>query len=596
MCGVAAICAVEPMPQSEAMPRLAAGIGSLRHRGPDGSGHWLSPCGHAVLGHTRLAIVDPLDRSSQPMLGERFVLSFNGEIYNAPDLRRALLAERCSFSTTSDTEVLLVAIERLGFERAIDAARGMFAVIAWDRSERTLWAATDHAGMKPLAYREDAAGLTLASDCDALRAMLHEQPALDIESMALMLQIGSIPAPRTIWQGVRKLGPGELLSWRPGERASVHRWWQPPSAIDPDSPRQWLDDAWPAIAGEHLLADVPLGLFLSGGIDSTAVACALPTNGHRPTALTLAMAGAHDESPVAAATAADLGLAHERIDFGSLDLDALLLRAARAYDEPQAYGALLTMVAIAEAARTHRKAVLAGDGGDEAFAGYAWHGYEHRQTKAPTPIDLGPDVPASDRHAALRSLAGSHELLGYQSAVFPRWHPLELAHLLSPTSLGFDERVPLAILEEADEPSLPAPRRWQRLDLRLFCASSILPKVDRGSMAVGLEVRTPLLDRRVLEWALARPVAEEPGSKAPLRRWLAGRVRPDALSRPKQGFSLRIDGDAPWTSRLGMIDRSTLASMLHPSWRSFVTPDAPFAEARAYGLCMLAAWLSERVA
>lgn len=611
MCGVLAIASDQALNPDERS--ISRAIARLSARGPDAQGRWTDKAGTVTLGHTRLAIVDPSPAGSQPMHDGVRGLSivFNGEIYNAPDLRLKL--ERCGerFEGTSDTEVLLKALGAWGVERTLDALRGMFAFVLWNEQERRLDAAVDHAGMKPLAWSFSGGVLRLASDCDALRALLPDNPRPDAHSLCLLLTTGSIPWPRTVWEGVSKLGPGQRLCWSPGRQPEVSHWWSPPVEIDRsiEDADAWFESEWPGVLADHTLGDVPIGLFLSGGIDSACVAAGLAEAGHRLTCLTLGLSGKDDESRAAAETARMLGLPHEVVPFAAPDVDTVLAQAAEAYDEPQAFGAILTATAIARAARERGKVFIVGDGGDEAFAGYTWHGYrfEHRGRE-----DLGealdamvadPGATGEQRTRALESLARRSELIGYMQAVFPRFHPAEAAAIFAPTDVRFTLHDYAAQAHAADTPGLAHPRRWQRQDILNFCASSILPKIDRASMGVGLELRAPFLDRRILDRALALPLGPDESddgprtSKGVLRRWIRPRLGDAVLSRPKQGFSLRLGEKDVWRKRLGTVEDSPLgrSGVLHERWRDFIAPDAPFAESRAQALCFLAAWSQGRL-
>lgn len=601
MCGVL-VCAgagVQP-------PGWDAALERLSRRGPDGRGTWSAPSGLALLGHARLAIQDLSDAGAQPMAapGGRIALTYNGEIYNAPDLRLDLEAAGRVFRSRSDTEVLVHGYLEWGFDGLLERIAGMFALAIWDDDRRELLAAVDPAGMKPLTWSTARGRLYAASDCDALRLILPERAGLDAEGLCHVLCHGYCPAPGTVWRGVRKLGPGQALRWRPGEASpTIWRHWSAPEAVGEASPP--LEAFWDSVVREHLLSDVPVGLFLSGGLDSAAVGAALSNAGRSDVAcFTLALAGADDESPAAAETAAHLGMPHLSVSLSaSAALDELSF-AACAFDEPQAYGALLTATAVARASRVHGKVMLAGDGGDEAFAGYTWHrrvpgpsnGSDHAMLAARAgAIDADGDT----RARALRSLASLSFLHGHLQAVFPRFHPAEARTLLAPLSARYDEHVYAAWASEHDRPGLPWPRRAQRLDLMTFCAGSILPKIDRSSMAVGLELRAPFLDRRVLTWSLSRPVEAGEGheaSKPALRQYLRGRVPPGVLSRPKQGFSLRLEDPEIWVKRLPQVGGSRLVrdGVLAPGWDRAVAPDAPCRNARAFALCMLAAWYEGR--
>jgi asparagine synthase (glutamine-hydrolysing) len=385
----------------------------------------------------------------------------------------------------------------------------------------------------------------------------------------------------------------------------LFRHWEPPEATqDPDSQRPF-DDLWSEVVAEHLVSDVPVGLLLSGGLDSTAVALAIANSKPRVCCTTIALPGSADESPAAAQTAAMLGLPHSRVALGVQDVPALLSDAAAAFDEPQGFGALLTMTRVAQAARARGKVVLAGDGGDEAFAGYTWH---RRSINRPPTTDATAAAQTADpfadntvREAALQDLAAHSYAHAHLQAVMPRFHPAEAQSLLAPLGARYNEHLYASWLAEEDRKDLPHARRAQRLDLLGFCAGSILPKVDRAAMGVGLEVRTPFLDKRLLSWALAQPASpvelDAATSKPVLRTFLAGRVPEGTLSREKQGFSLRLSRADVFTSMEDWLAQTKLmtSGVLNEHWRGFVGPGSPSREARMFALCMMAAWAEVRL-
>ena len=573
----------------------------LGRRGPDSGATWRSRCGRVRLGHTRLAINDLSDAGAQPMVHGRVALVFNGEIYNAPALREQLESHGARFSSRSDTEVLLHGYEAWGLPELLERIIGMYAFVIWDGETGELCGAVDPAGMKPLVYSCTGGRFYAASDCDSLRLILPSAPALDGTGLCHVLCLGYCPAPWTVWQGVRKLGPGRAFRWRAGEASPrIWRYWSPPTEIDGTD--EGFDELFESVVGEHLLSDVPIGLFLSGGLDSSAVALALSRLGRSIQCLTLGLEGEHDESAAAEATAVALDHPHRTARLEADDLDGLMHRYADAYDEPQGFGALLTATRICEAARQRSKVMLAGDGGDEAFAGYTWHASEPRSAAPATDLDTldqrvaRADADGRTRVAALESLAGLSFTHAYLQSVMPRFHPAEAAAMLAPIGAEYDARVYAGWAREYDEPTLPWPRRAQRIDLGTFCAGSILPKMDRASMAVGLELRMPFLDRRVIEWALTREPVRSEASKPTLRRYLRGRVPAGVLERPKQGFSLRVGGPSTWTDRLASVGQTKFgAKVLVKDWAGFVGPDAPNRAGRAHMLCMVAAWAEERI-
>lgn len=660
MCGILTIARSRPVEGPVLSERsLAGAMDRLARRGPDGRGVYQSPDRRVLLAHTRLAIQDLTAAGAQPMADDpdqpRVVVTYNGEIYNAPALRRELERDGFAFRSHSDTEVLVRGYRRWGFRGLLERIRGMYALVLLDQRELaapTLYAAVDHAGMKPLVWWFDPNGkpagarLAIASDCDALLAALAEDPGfdrrLDGQALAHLLSIGYIPAPWTAWRGVRKLGPGEMFTWRPGGMAMpmIERHWTPPDAlkaqpapgVDTSEP---LESLFRTVTDEHMISDVPVGLFLSAGLDSSAVALALAQTGHADdlTACTLSPAGVDpliDEAPTAAALCKLMMMRHRVVRFGPEDLGTTLDHAADAFDEPQGFTALLTAVRIAREMRLGAgsargpSVVLAGDGGDEALAGYPWHSAQphaaslhdwREPEREARPRAHGhvesvtlarPDADPSSRAAARRELAGRSFVHRYLCRVFPGFHPAEARTLLAALEPEYDDRVYADWLARSDAPHLPNPRRAQRLDILGFCAGSILPKLDRAAMSVALELRAPFLDQRILDHALCRavdPRETQPASSKPVLRDMLARasaarlVPPEVLTRPKQGFSLKMPGATTFQS----LARERLPSsrllrdgILRRDWLAFFPADNDAREVRAFTLAMLAAWYERR--
>ena len=604
MCGIAAIFGPGASGDVSLAAGKAAAMDSLARRGPDGRGEWsCARTGEAWMGHLRLAVVDLSSGGAQPMAtpDARFALVYNGEIYNAAALRSELKHAGASFASTSDTEVLLHALRTWGVRDAIERLRGMFAFALWDARTRTVHAAVDHAGMKPLYWAVEGGRLFVASTVDTVRALGATARGVDPVSVSHVLCHGYIPPPSSIWRGVFRLAPGTAMSWRVGdENPSVWRHWEPPTETR-GSGTPW-ESIWEPVVRDHFESDVPVGLLLSSGLDSTAVALGSVRSGRRPKCVTLGLSGMDDESPAAARTAAAMGLEHASAEVDGSDVPGLIARAAEAFDEPQAYGALLTMTAVAGAARERAKVFLSGDGGDEALAGYTWHREPppaagardtHAQQRAAERVALA-EATGAERTVALDLLAKTSPLHAYAQRVHPLFHPAEAAAL---SGAAYGDDAYLAHLRESARPGLPWPRRAQAMDLMTFCAGSILPKVDRASMHVGLEVRCPFLDRRVLEWSLGRPREPEGAPpKSVIRAYLRAHVPGEVLTAPKRGFSLRTD----WSAHEGTLRAGIAASRLvgdgvvRADWDRFCSPDAPYARRRVFALAMLAAWYERR--
>ncbi len=631
MCGLGVIVSGTPIELDRIQrARMDRALMLLRRRGPDGSHTEVSGDGRIVMLHARLAVQDLSDAARQPMISAdgRARLVYNGEIYNAAALRDRLVSEGHTLVSRSDTEILFAALLRWGVRATLERVYGMYAFVLV--VEDRVIAAVDHAGMKPLAWSFEpgqAGGvLRMASECDAL-AELRGGRSMDLESVETLLSVGYVPAPSTMDAGVRKLGPGQVLEWRIGDAGGprVHAHWNPPEEVDP---ARTLDaQALGAIARQHTIGDRPMAMFLSAGIDSTAIAALIAGSGDLAT-LTLSPGDATDESAIASDTASRLGMPHERVSVNEAALGDLLRHAGAAFDEPQGYTALFTAMRMTQAAAAsdtsgRRRVIIGGDGGDEAFAGYPWHrdppdhplclhaiGAPDARAGALAAAVARPDAQSDERHAAMMALGSMSCVRRYLVRTFGGFHPSEAAALLGRDPEDAFERFG-RWLEPADRPALPWPRRAQRLDVLGFCAGSILPKLDRSAGAAGLEIRAPLLDRRVLDTALAAPVdpceLTGEGSK-PLLRSIVGsavkqrRASPEVLHRPKQGFSLRLPGASPLTSLPESIDRSAMLrdGLIRRDWRSFI-PDPGTIGGRASGaqrivaLAMLGAWYEHRV-
>ncbi|MBF0144027.1 MAG: asparagine synthase (glutamine-hydrolyzing) [Magnetococcales bacterium] len=588
-------------------PLLERALAALAHRGPDHQGVWLDPQAGVALGHRRLSIVDLSAAGNQPMVNEdgRLHLVGNGEIYNAPALREELRGLGHVFSSGSDNEVILHAYEAWGRD-ALTRLEGMFAFALWDGERRILLATRDRMGMKPLFFAPTPdGGLALASEAESLRRLLPTPPSPEPVALAQVMTMGYIPAPGSIWRGVAKLLPGQWLQWRAGEGVATGTWWEPPREVDPGvflSVEAW-GELFEGVVGEHLLADVPLGLFLSAGLDSTAVALALNRLGRRVESLTIAFPGsARDESVVALASAAHLGHRGRAIPLEGDAVDDLLAAVTAAADEPYGYTALATMYAVSREAARGFKVVLAGDGGDELFGGYDWYreldrplgGRSCGWRRRLRPL-LRWGAPAALVRLAVNGFAQTSVLHRHAWRIFPRFLPEEAEHLLAPMGLrGFDDETLLAPLSRHFEPRLPLLRALQRVDLMTYCGDLALAKVDRASMAHALEVRVPFLDRRLVEQALSLPLTGggEDGSKPMLRAYLRGRVPEAVLARPKQGFSLRVGSGLDEVAALGRIARGgwVCGGYWARDWRRLVAPGMPFRSARIAVLLMMTLW------
>jgi asparagine synthase (glutamine-hydrolysing) len=534
--------------------------GLMTHRGPDGEGFWADPQGRAALAHRRLSIID-IEGGRQPMSTDdgRISLVFNGEIYNYRELRGLLDDQGVRFHTASDTEVLLRMYERYGSE-AVRYLRGMFAFAVWDGTRGELVLARDRVGKKPLFYALEDESCYFASTLEALRDTDPRARRVSLAALDAFLTLGYVPAPQSIWDGISKLPAGTMLRVNSSGSHSLRYW-----ALE-ESPKPFpgrfadavdrLEDLLTTSVTLRLRSDVPLGLFLSGGIDSSLVTAIAAR--HCPTdALTFSLGfteAAFDESGHAQRIAQHLGTRHCTFT-GRPDMLDPLPALVRHFAEPFGDSSALAVWMLAQETRKHVTVVLTGDGGDEGFGGYDWYRTALRLKRlssvAPrTALRLGAAVPSQrpwakpikrtlralaldepERFAALRTFVGEDEVQTLYAGDLLRQRR-ENGNAVGDW---------LAQLYRSG--SGTALRRMRLVDLSTYLADGLMPKVDVATMAHGLEARSPLLDHEVLEFALGLPdrwLLDGNGGK-PLLKALLGRFLPAGLfQRPKHGFSLPL--------------------------------------------------------
>jgi asparagine synthase (glutamine-hydrolysing) len=581
MCGIAGFLDRRAALAESALARLTRGLtDAIAHRGPDGADIWTDASAGIGLGHRRLAIIDlsPLGAQPMPSADGRYMVAYNGEIYNYPALRAELAAAGATFRGASDTEVMLAGFVAWGIEATLAKMVGMFAMGVWDRATRTLWLIRDRLGVKPLYYAHDGARLIFGSELKALRAVPDWRPTLDRDAMVAYLRHGYVPTPHTIYREARKLPPGAILEWREGSEPEIRVYWDAREKARAGHAR-WSDppDDTQAIAGldallreavkGRMIADVPLGAFLSGGIDSSLVVALMQAQSARPVkTFTIGFDEAgYDEAKHAKAVASHLGTDHTELYVRPEHALAVVPKLADMYDEPFADSSQIPTFLVSEMTRRHVTVALSGDGGDENFAGY------NRYVLAETLWRrLGP-IPAPLRRLAARLLqAPSPSVWNALFAAVPAGlRPVrgaekmaKAAEVLSlPTLDAVYRRLvsqwpdPAAIALGGTEPrgplwdpsiaaDMPDPvGRMQLLDTLTYLPDDILAKVDRATMAVGLEGREPLLDHRVVEhaWSLPPQFKIRDGEgKWILRRVLEQYVPGSLFDRPKMGFGVPI--------------------------------------------------------
>jgi asparagine synthase (glutamine-hydrolysing) len=418
------------------------------------------------------------------------------------------------------------------------------------------------------------------------------------------MTLGYVPSPWSIWKGIYKLEPGHLMTWQKHRGIQKREYWQPPRNIDPDAQnnmQEW-QVLFEKVLEEHLLSDVPIALFLSGGIDSSSVAVGLQRVGSPVHAITASFPGSQqDEASIATAVASHLGISHNITPIHTKNVNELICEVSSAFDEPQGYSALLSMYMISKVAAKDFKVVLAGDGGDELFGGYTWYNnlnglstQSSRWTRRLLRLMGRHNAPAGMRERAVTNFVQLSPLHRHAWRLYPRFLPEEAEALLAPMNIQFGDSEMLAPLKKHFEPTLPLKRALQRVDLMTFCSDSILAKVDRASMAHSLEVRVPFLDHRLIEWAFARPddLKTATENKTVLRDYLRPHVPAKVLSHPKQGFSLRVLDAFDWEAAVDRIQKGTWVRNNYWSrnWKGFIGNGVPYRNGRIWNLLMLTLW------
>jgi asparagine synthase (glutamine-hydrolysing) len=580
MCGIAGfVNRAGEIAERAVLERMTS---TLVHRGPDGDGFHVD--GPAALGHRRLAIID-LDTGGQPMANEDGTVwvSYNGELYNEPALRSWLLSRGHLFRTRSDTEALVHLYEEDGPD-FVQRLNGMFALAIWDARRGRLVLARDRMGQKPLYHAATArGGLVFGSEPKALLAHPEVARTLSPVGLARYLFYEYVPAPDTIWEGVRKLPPAHLLIWEQG-RVELRRYWEPPLP-EPEAPS--LDEAarrfWADLGGavdRHRRSDVPLGVFLSGGVDSSSVAAALCERQPASSVRTYSIGfddPSFDESPHARAVARYLGTDHHERTFSANDVLALLPEVSNWLDEPLGDASILPTHLLSRFAREDVTVVLGGDGSDELLAGYPTFAAEraaswYRRLPAPARGLAG---------AAVRRLPVDHGniSLDFKLKQFLRGaaEPAPLAHqrwlgsfsgaeierLLINGSPCLVEADHLALARSLARPGADSLTLSLWLYQRTYLAEDILTKVDRSSMACGLEVRAPFLDAELVDEVATLPASYKYGrgrTKRLLKRAAHGRLPASVLKRAKKGFGIPVarwlrGPLAPWLDNLLGPDR-----------------------------------------
>ncbi len=575
MCGIAGLWRFQGAKEADLRAQAHAMTQAIAYRGPDGDGHWIDAERGIALGHRRLAIIDLSPTGFQPMTSAngRIVITYNGELYNAPDIAAELAM---TFRGTSDTEILLEAITRFGVEGALARANGLFAFAAFDRATSTLHLARDHLGIKPLYFSRQNGAVAFASELKALRVLPGFSFTLEPGAVAAYLRHACVPAPQSIFREVEKLLPGERIEITP---QSIRRstYWDL-AEIATRQQQSMAHGSFESVVDQlevllcdavkrQMVSDVPLGAFLSGGIDSSTVVALMraATNGPVKTFSIGFREKGFNEADHARAVARQLGTEHTELTLGANDALGLVPEMPSIYDEPFADSSQLPTYLVSRLARSQVTVALSGDGGDEAFAGYVryrgvsalWNalrlvpiglrrfGADAIKLLSPAAWDaLAPVVPRRYRpaHFGDKILKGANLLdasgpIEMYRRLISQWPDPERLIPQVSESPGWVERGSLST--EGLEPVA----RMRLLDMLSYLPDDILTKVDRAAMAVSLEVRVPLIDRRVIEfsWRLAPDHLIAGGEgKRPLRAVLYRHLPKALVQRPKMGFGVPV--------------------------------------------------------
>jgi len=569
---------------------------ALAHRGPDGSGMWLDEPSGLGLGHRRLAIVDLSEDGAQPMTSPsgRYVIVFNGEVYNFRELRTELASSAPDVVITggSDTAVMLAAIDVWGLERALTRFIGMFAFALWDREERVLRLVRDRLGVKPLyVARLRTGGIAFASELSAIAAHPGFSRTADRNALASYLRYNCVPAPSTGFADAIKLRPGTFLTLRSPSLADAREtvFWDPATIVaDAQSQPFRGDEEEAATELERLLrdavrlrmiADVPVGAFLSGGIDSSTVVALMTDQSSTVRTFTIASdSKSHDEGDHAARVAKHLGTQHETLRVSKSDALAAVQRIPEMLDEPFGDSSIIPTFLVSSMARRHVTVTLSGDGGDELFGGY------NRHVWGPSVWRASRALPRLARRPVARTLARLPaatidrlgERLGRFSIRLPGQQMQKVGRLLGAESeealylaLRSHWHAPLSVVLGAERevpawPGMNAPalathaERMMFADMVSYLPDDILTKVDRASMAVSLEARVPLTDHRVVAFAWSLPAhmkIRHLAGKRILRQVLGRRIPAEFIDRPKSGFGIPMAAWLRGPLREHLLDR-----------------------------------------
>ncbi|HEX2447646.1 MAG TPA: asparagine synthase (glutamine-hydrolyzing) [Methyloceanibacter sp.] len=605
MCGIAGFLELERRSGTQALEAIAQAMAAkLAHRGPDAHGVFVDADAGLGLGHTRLSIIDLSPAGAQPMASScgRYVITYNGEIYSGPELRPELEALGHRFRGHSDTEIIVEAIAEWGVRATVERLIGMFAFALFDRKERKLSLVRDRLGIKPLYWGQQNGRIVFASELKAFEALPDWGPEINLDALASYLRFAYVPSPHSIYRGIDKLAPGTGVTIAADGGAEPWTYWSlmevatrgraAPLELGAGEAADALESLLGDAVERRLVSDVPLGAFLSGGVDSSTVA-ALMRAGSNSEVRTYSIGfadKAYDEAPHAKEIAAHLGTEHTELYVSPSEVEDVIPELPTIYDEPFADSSQVPTYLLSKLTRQHVTVALSGDGGDELFAGYNRHRFARVLTGTPEAAAkalacglsmVGPSlwerlfglVPQRQRlpHPSEKMFKAAAMLRegqqGAYRALISAWHEPEKL-----VKRGIELKGP--VFDESIVAKLPdALDRMQYLDAATYLPDDILTKVDRASMAVALEVRVPLLDHRVVEltWRLpSRYFLRRGKSKWLLRQILYRHVPKRLVERPKMGFALPIGqwlrGPLrPWADELLSEERLAEGGLLDPA-------------------------------
>jgi asparagine synthase (glutamine-hydrolysing) len=645
VCGIAGIWQRSAETRADRLREIVTRmVSTIEHRGPDDQGTWVDEVAGIALGSCRLAIIDLSPEGHQPMLSQngRYLLVFNGEIYNFAELRSELQASGHAFRGHSDTEVMLAAIAEWGVTRAVGRFNGMFAFAVWDREKRCLHIGRDRLGEKPLYYCDTDAGIAFGSELKALRAHPDFVATLDADALKSYFRRGYVPSPLSIYSDVRKLPPGTVLTFAGGDDgdASPVPYW---SARDvalagtrspfEGTPLEAVDALEALLADAvrmRLVADVPIGAFLSGGIDSSTVVACMQAQSHESikTFSVALEAPDYNEADQAAFVARHIGTDHTQIIATAAEIVDVIPKLTTIYDEPFADPSQIPTFLVSQLARRTVTVSLSGDGGDELFGGYNRYLLGGR---------LGSALSRMPRTARRVTAAGitavppgvwDRAFHAPRGLVPTRWRHRRAGDKLHKLAGAMAGEGPMAMFGAIQEtwpgpiavgggvprrpvdslagsgPQLPtAVESMMYEDLVTYLPDDILVKLDRASMGVSLEARVPLLDHRIVEFAWRLPAAwkiRNGERKWVLRQVLSRYIPTRLVDRPKTGFAIDLNSLLrgqlrEWAEALLDNDRLTREGFLEPAvvrrrWAEHLSGRRNWGDA-IWAVLMFEAWL-----